>query len=201
MRRSVSLVSTASKIALVGCIVFGSAALGCATYHDDLVRARAHYDANQHEKALALFRVLEPDIDSLSTGEQAQYAYLRGMTDYRLAGSSLTSNVTGGAADPKKAYRTNARHWLAIAAAIEKETPGGLTPEEKTRLTESLDDLNKDVYGGAEAIEDDVKKDEKKPADGAATPPADASAAAPPGAPAAPPGAPMPAAPPAGSPK
>src|SRR5688572_1903608 len=115
MRRSASLVSIASKVALAGGIIFGSSAFGCATYHDDLVRARAHYESNQHEKALAIFRVLEPDIDSLPTGEQAEYAYLRGMTDYRLAGSSLTANVTGGAADPKKAYRTNARHWLAIA--------------------------------------------------------------------------------------
>lgn len=170
MRRLASFVSIASKIALTGSVILGST-FGCATYHDDLVRARGHYDANQHEKALALFRVLEADIDSLSPDEQAQYAYLRGMTDFRLAGSSLTNNVSGGAADPKKAYRTNARHWLAIAAAIEKETPGGLKPDEKVRLEESLNDLNKDVYGGAESIEDGAKKDEKKPADGAAAPP------------------------------
>ncbi len=169
----------------MGSIVFGSASYGCATYHDDLVRAKAHYDANQHEKALALLRVLEADTDSLPTGEQTQYAYIRGMTDFRLAGSSLASNVTGGAADPKKAYRTNARHWLAIASAIEKETPGGLTPDERTRLEESLTDLNKDVYGGAEAIDEKVEGG-KKP-DGAAAP------ADPAGAPA--PGTPMPAAP------
>lgn len=174
MRRLASLVSIASRVALIGSVIFAST-FGCATYHDDLVRARAHYEGNQHEKALAIFRVLEADVDSLSAGEQAQYAYLRGMTDFRLAGSSLTSNVTGGATDPKKAYRTNARHWLAIAAAIEKETPGGLTPEEKTRLEESLTDLNKDVYGGAEAVDDSAKKDEKKPVEAAA--PADAPAA------------------------
>lgn len=163
MRRLASLVSIASRAALFGSFIFAST-FGCATYHDDLVRARAHYDSNQHEKALAIFRVLEMDIDSLPAGEQAQYAYLRGMTDFRLAGSSLTSDVSGGAADPKKAYRTNARHWLAIAAAIEKETPGGLTPEEKTRLVESLTDLNKDVYGGAEGLADEPKN-EKKAAD------------------------------------
>ena len=167
MRRLASLVSIASRVALAGSVIFVST-FGCATYHDDLVRARAHYDNNQHEKALAIFRVLEDDVDSLSPGEQAQYAYLRGMTDFRLAGSSLASNVSGGAADPKKGYRTNARHWLAIAAAIEKETPGGLKPEEKTRLEESLNDLNKDVYGGAEGIDDGAKKDDKKPADVAA---------------------------------
>jgi len=173
MRRLASLVSIASRVALVGSVFFAST-FGCATYHDDLVRARAHYDGNQHEKALAIFRVLEMDIDSLSPGEQAQYAYLRGMTDFRLAGSSLTSNVTGGATDPKKAYRTNARHWLAIAAAIEKQTPGGLKPDEKARLEESLTDLNKDVYGGAEALDDGGKKDEKKPAEEAGS--ADAAA-------------------------
>ncbi len=174
MRRLASLVSIAPRVALVGSILLASMS-GCATYHDDLVRARAHYDGNQHEKALAIFRVLEMDIDSLSEGEQAQYAYLRGMTDFRLAGSSLTSNVSGGAADPKKAYRTNARHWLAIAAAIEKQTPGGLTPDEKKRLEESLTDLNKDVYGGAEALDDGAKKDdEKKPVEAAGT--ADAAA-------------------------
>lgn len=173
MRRLASLVSLLSRTALAGSIIFAST-FGCATYHDDLVRARAHYDGNQHEKALALFRVLESDIDSLTPGEQAQYAYLRGMTDFRLAGSSLASNVSGGAADPKKGYRTNARHWLAIAAAIEKETPGGLTADEKTRLEESLTDLNKDVYGGAEVLADGAKKDEKKPegaADAVAAPP------------------------------
>jgi hypothetical protein len=177
MRRLASLVSIASKVALFGSFIFASS-FGCATYHDDLMRARAHYDGNQHEKALAIFRVLEPDIDSLSPAEQAQYAYLRGMTDFRLAGSSLAANVTGGAADPKKGYRTNARHWLAIAAAIEKETPGGLKPDEKVRLEEALTDLNKDVYGGAEAI-DDGKKEEKKPADGAAPPAASPAAPGP----------------------
>ena len=174
MRRLASLVSIASRVALVGSVIFAST-FGCATYHDELVRARAHYEGNQHEKALAIFRVLEADVDSLSPGEQAQYAYLRGMTDFRLAGSSLTSNVSGGAADPKKAYRTNSRHWLAIAAAIEKETPGGLTPDEKKRLEESLTDLNKDVYGGADAVDAGGNKDEKKPVEAAA--PADVPAA------------------------
>lgn len=178
MRRLASFVSITSRFALLGSFVFAST-FGCATYHDDLVRAREHYNSNQHEKALAIFRVLESDTDSLSPGEQAQYAYLRGMTDYRLAGSSLAANVTGGAADPKKGFRTNARHWLAVAAAIEKETPGGLTPEEKARLEESLTDLNKDVYGGADAIEEGAKKDEKKPAEAAGEPPA-APPAAPP---------------------
>jgi len=127
------------------------AAFGCATYRQDLDRARAHYDKNEFEPALALFRVLEPDIDSFSTSEYAQYAYSRGMTDYRLAALANPGNAV---ADPKAAYRANARHWLAVARAIEKETPGGLTPEERQRLDEALVDLNKDVYGGGESTAD-----------------------------------------------
>lgn len=121
----------------------------CATYSQDLDRAKEHYEANRYEQALALFRVLEPDMDSLSTAEQARYAYLRGMTDFRLA--ELAPQGTG-VKDPRKAYRDNARHWLGLAAAIEKNTPGGISAEQKTRLAEVLTDLNRDVYGGAEAL-------------------------------------------------
>ena len=47
-------------------VVLGLAlATGCATYKQDLERAQGHYDANRYENALALFRVLEADIDSL----------------------------------------------------------------------------------------------------------------------------------------
>ncbi|WP_272420089.1 hypothetical protein [Polyangium jinanense] len=161
MRRFSSLVSTASALALLGSVL-----LGCATYRQDLERAQKHYEENQYEKALALFRVLEPDIDSLSDAEQAKYAYLRGMTDYRLAGLSLAANVPGGVADPKRGYRDNARHWLAVAAAIEKNTPGGLTGDEKKRLEDAMSDLNKDVYGGVESV-DDKAEGTKKPEDAA----------------------------------
>jgi hypothetical protein len=128
---------------------FGS--LGCATYRQDLDRAKAHYEANEYEKALALFRVLEPDMDSYSDGEKTQYAYLRGMTDYRLASLATPGS---GMMDPKKGFRDNARHWLALAAAIEKESQGGLSGEEKQRLDDAMTDLNKDVYGGGDAVAD-----------------------------------------------
>jgi len=68
-------------------------------------------------------------MDSLSLSEQARYAYLRGMTDFRLN------------------YRADARHWLALAKAIDQEHPGGLSPQFKSRLEESLNDLNREVYG------------------------------------------------------
>lgn len=111
------------------------ASAGCATYREDLYRGQRLYEENQYERALAIWRVLEADTDSLSFNEQARYAYLRGMTDYRLG------------------FRTDSRHWLAIAKAIEQEHNGGLSPEWKQRLEESLDDLNKDVYGGAERFD------------------------------------------------
>ncbi len=93
------------------------------------------YEENKYENALALWRVLESDTDSLSLNDQARYAYLRGMTDYRLG------------------YRPDSRHWLAIAKATEQEHAGGLSVEWKERMEQSLADLNQDVYGGAERFD------------------------------------------------
>jgi hypothetical protein len=104
----------------------------CATYQEDLNRAQRLYHENEYERALAIFRVLEEDTDSLSRNDQARYCYLRGMTDYRLG------------------FRPDARHWLALAKATEQEHPGGLSPDWKQRLDEALTDLNRDVFGGAE---------------------------------------------------
>ena len=138
-------------------------AASCVTYTQDLDRAKAHYEQNQYEAALAIFRVLEPDVDSLNTAEQAKYAYLRGMTDYRLSSLSASGSHVS---DPKRAFRDNARHWLGVASAIEKETPGGLTEDEKKRLGDTLTDLNHDVYGGADApAELDKSKDKDKAKD------------------------------------
>jgi hypothetical protein len=152
MRRPASsllsrLVPTSALVLALAAGLTGLTGASCATYRQDLARARAHYEANEYEKALALFRVLEPDMDSLSEAEKTQYAYFRGMTDYRLA--SLAN--PGGVTDPKREYRANARHWLAVSAAIDKQTPGGLTSEEKDRLGNALEDLNHDVLGGADA--------------------------------------------------
>jgi hypothetical protein len=124
------------------------AAAGCSTYRSDLDRARAHYDKNEYEPALALYRVLEPDIDSFSPAEHAQYAYSRGMTDFRLSALASSGNSI---TDPKASFRSHARHWLAVARAVDKETPGGLSDDEKQRLEEALADLNRDVFGGGEA--------------------------------------------------
>jgi hypothetical protein len=134
------------------------------TYQQDLDRAQRHYEDNQFEQALALFRVLEPDIDSFDAPQQAKYAYYRGMTDYRLAGLAAPGTSV---ADPRKGFRDNARHWLAVAMAISQQTPGGLTDDQKQRATEALGELNKDFYTGAEAS-GDAPKPAAQDADGGA---------------------------------
>jgi hypothetical protein len=111
------------------------AVMACATYREDLNRGQRLYEENQYERALAIWRNLETDTDSLSFNDQARYAYLRGMTDYRLG------------------FRADARHWLALAKATEHEHPGGLNPEWRERMAKSLDELNQDVYGGSERFD------------------------------------------------
>src|SRR5262245_1946652 len=134
------------SLALVAALVLAA----CSTYRDHLNRGQRMYDENEYEHALALFRNLEPDMDSPAPNDPPRYSYLRGMTDYRLG------------------FRPDARHWLAMAKAIEQTNPGGLTPEWKTRTEEALTDLNKDVFGGSESA----------PAD-SSTAPAASSASAP----------------------
>ena len=123
------------RLRLVTAFAILLACAGCATYREDLYRGQRLYEENQYERALAIWRMLEADTDSLSVHEQARYAYLRGMTDYRLG------------------FRSDSRHWLAVAKAIEQEHSGGLSPEWKQRMEESLEDLNKDVYGGSERFD------------------------------------------------
>lgn len=124
------------------------AASGCATYKNDLERAKQHYQANEFEASLALLRILEIDMDSLGWADRADYAYTRGMTDFRLAELSKKSE---GVNNPRKAFRDNARHWLGVAAAIEKNHPQSLTSDAKQRLDTTMLELNREVYGGGEA--------------------------------------------------
>ncbi len=101
---------------------------GCSTYRDDLSRGQTAFEQNNHDRALAIFRLLEPDTARLTTPERAHYAYLRGMTDYRIG------------------HRADARHWLLVAQSMEAQTPGVLPADWKTRLGESLAELNTAVY-------------------------------------------------------
>lgn len=142
--------------------VLALAAIGCTTYREDLNRGQRLYEENQYEHALALWRVLEPDTDSLSSNDQTRYAYLRGMTDYRLG------------------FRSYARHWLGIAHALDKEHPGGLNQEWRDRMDKSLADLNNDVYGGSERFDKSSPAFVEKPADAPAPGPEGAPSSEPP---------------------
>lgn len=123
---------TVSRLVLLLGFAGSLSAAACATYREDLNRGQRLYEENQYERALAIWRNLEADTDSLTANDQARYAYLRGMTDYRLG------------------FRPDARHWLALAKATEQSHPGGLNPEWKERLETSLGELNREVHGGAD---------------------------------------------------
>ena len=87
---------------------------------------------------------LEPDIERLSPADRARYAYLRGMTDFRIG------------------YKAEARHWLALAAASEKQTPGALPADWAKRMTEALKELNEAVYtGGIASLSNTPTSDER----------------------------------------
>jgi len=109
--------------------------VACATYREELNRGQRLYEDNQYEHALALWRILEDDLDSLSPSDRARYAYLRGMTDYRLG------------------FRADSRHWLGIAKATDQMHAGSLSAAWEERLEQSLTDLNQDVYGAAEKVD------------------------------------------------
>lgn len=144
MRRALGLVLVMSALGIGG----------CATYGDELSRGQTAFEKNEYERALATFRALEPDQSRLSDTQRARYAYLRGMTDYRIG------------------YRADGRHWLAVAKAMEDETPGSLPPDWKTRLVDTLTALNEEVYDNgydslankrAKDIDVDADRPKKKP--------------------------------------
>ncbi len=113
-------------VAVVLSLAFASTA--CTTYRDQLGRSQHAFEQNQHERTLGLLRALEPDVPRLEKPEQAQYAYLRGMTDYRIG------------------YRVDARHWLSIAKTYDDASPGILPTDWKARMTDALDEMNDVVY-------------------------------------------------------
>ncbi len=107
----------------------------CSTYRDELARSQRAFEQNEHERALAMLRGLEADTSHLSVGERARYAYLRGMTDYRVG------------------YKADAHHWLAIARALDVASPGSLPSDWRPRLDEAMGDLTSQVAtGGFESL-------------------------------------------------
>jgi hypothetical protein len=114
---------------LAGLLITLSVA-GCETYRDALLRGQRALQDGDHDRALAIFRTLEQDAQRMPVAARAQYAYLRGMTDYRIG------------------YQAEARHWLALGAAIENQNPGCLPTDWTRRLAESMSELNDRVYNG-----------------------------------------------------
>jgi hypothetical protein len=114
----------------VGVVVVGVAAFGCATYENQLQRSEEHFTHDEHDMALANLRSLEPAWTHLEVRDRARYCYLRGMTDYRIG------------------FKADARHWLAIAAEIDEETPGSLVPSERSLVNEKLGELNAVIWAG-----------------------------------------------------
>ncbi len=142
MRSALGLVLAVSFVAVTG----------CNTYSNNLNRSKEAFEQNQYERSLAILRALEPDENHLTVGEQAEYAYLRGMTDYRIG------------------YQSDARHWLAVAFEIEKTNPKSLNADWKTRLDQVLEELNKHVYnegyanlGNTPAVKGESTETENKP--------------------------------------
>ena len=125
-------VDTASMVLsrwLVTIVVLAAVGTGaCTTYRDQLARGQRAFEQNDHDRTLAILRDLEPDMKRLTAPEQAEYAYLRGMSDYRIG------------------YKSDARHWLAVAKAYEESSPGVLPVDWKTRTNEALDVLNGVVF-------------------------------------------------------
>jgi hypothetical protein len=109
-------------------LALSTASIGCTTYRDQLVRSQHAFEQNEYERTLGLLRALEPNVTRLATPEQAEYAYLRGMTDYRIGN------------------RPDARHWLAIARTYDETSPGMLPTDWKARMTDALDEMNAVVY-------------------------------------------------------
>jgi hypothetical protein len=128
-------------------LVAAFAGPACNTYADALSRGQRAFEQSEHERALAIFRTLEPDVYRLSIDDRAHYAYLRGMTDYRIG------------------YKAESRHWLSIAAAIEHQTPVSLPGDWSKRLTEALKDLNDSVYAGGIASLSNTPSPPKKASD------------------------------------
>ncbi len=134
------------SVVFVCSVVLGLGAAGCSTYSDDLARSQHAFEENQHETALAIHRMLELDTTHLEPAERARYAYLRGMTDYRIG------------------YKADARHWLAVAKAMDEKTPGSIPTAWRTRLDQSLADLDQQVWtAGIETLVTTVATDKKHP--------------------------------------
>lgn len=119
--------------------------LGCAGERAALLRGQAYYEDNQFERALAIWRDLDRRQSDLSPSDFARYAYLRGMTDYRLG------------------FHLDARHWLGLAQVAQRQYPSALDSAWASRLESALVDLNRRQFGLTGVAEDSVQSIEAAP--------------------------------------
>jgi len=113
--------------------------LSCSGEGAPLLRGQRYYDDNQYERALSIWRDLERHESGLAPPDFARYAYLRGMTDFRLG------------------FHAEARHWLALAKVTEQANPGGLDRAWLPRLDGALADLDRETFGMPEGSTDSVQ--------------------------------------------
>lgn len=146
-----------------GALVVFALLLGCGGERAALLRGQRYYEDNQFERALSVWRALERHEPSLTPAGFARYAYLRGMTDYRLG------------------FHADARHWLGLAKVSEQQHPGGLEGVWLPRLDGALADLDRESFGIPVGPADSVQSIDALPLDASTVAPA------PPGAPGAPP--------------
>ena len=107
--------------------------VSCATYEREFYQAARYAESEQYDRALALLRALEPDVDALRSADRTRYYYYRALIDYRLA-------------SPVYPVRPEARYWFALAKASETLNPGALRTAQKEQIAKALEDLMQDVY-------------------------------------------------------
>ncbi len=119
---------------VVGLVLAGAA---CGGPSADLLRARQAYDQGDLYRTLALLRLVGEDEGSLTPEGRAQHAYLRGMTDHRIA-----ATLPEGRAEERRIFRGCARRWLERARALAPASaPGTIGAEQLAQLEQSLDEL------------------------------------------------------------
>lgn len=109
----------------------------CVTYSRDLEHATKHYEMHEFAKALAVLRVLGEDEDALSDAERVRYAYIRGMTDLRLAALVPASEPA-----KRESLRACARDWLDRALEGANASSTALSDDEAKRARASRAELD-----------------------------------------------------------
>ena len=111
--------------------------VGCVTYSRDLEHATKHYEMHEFAKALAVLRVLGEDEDALSDVERVRYAYIRGMTDLRLAALVPASEPA-----KRESLRACARDWLDRALQRAETPSTALSADEMKRARASRTEVD-----------------------------------------------------------